>query len=321
MTPKEYCEYICNPLAEAKARVVIVPQGESWTLLRRFYQERGSDELRLSDLVKEEAWLPMPDEVFARVRNAMMVQPASAKCVVILGLSGYLALLTEGNKRSAMAALREFVDSTAKHESVFLLRGDGGTRLHLKDQFTNPRYRQGKQLIEIDVEMTAPHSEREARTEVTLVGEDLATYIPEGCETFSKYLRYTEEHPFDSGTRRIVVASNGRKLAGLNAEVRQIVCLRDFARMFHEVDDVGLSEETILWMCKLGKESVGKTLMETLKMRFFQEGGVAKSVLRVFDGCKDVEREAMLWLVKHIASKESYLSSELLISGAIFVPE
>lgn len=308
MTPEEYCEYICNPIAEPKTRVVIVSQSENWTSLRRFYQERGSYELRLSDLVKEEAWLPMPDEVFARVREAVTAKPSSANGVLILGLSGYLALLTDENKREAIAALREFMDSTSKHEVVFLLRFDSGTKFHLKDQFTNPRYRQGKQLIEINFENTIPNHEEEALTEVTLVGEDFVAYIPEGCETFSKYLRYTEEHPFDSGTRRIVVASKGRELAGLSAEVLQIVCLREFARIFHEVDDVGLSEKTILWMCKLGKECVGKKLIETLKMRFFQDGSVEKSVLRVFDGCKDLEREALLWSVKHFAARESYLS-------------
>lgn len=36
MILNEYCEYIRNPLAEAKARVVVVPPGGSWTTLRRF---------------------------------------------------------------------------------------------------------------------------------------------------------------------------------------------------------------------------------------------------------------------------------------------
>ena len=113
MILNEYCEYIRNPLAEAKARVVIVPPGESWTALRRFCQERGNFEVRLSDLVRENAWLPMPDEVFGRVCGAMRAQEASGKAVVLLGMPGYLALLTDENKRAAIVALREWVDGAS----------------------------------------------------------------------------------------------------------------------------------------------------------------------------------------------------------------
>jgi len=306
MTVNEYCQYIRDPLAEAKARVVIVPPGDSWTDLRRFYQERGDVELRLSDLVSEGAWLPMPDEVFGRVRDAMTAQAASGNALVLLGMPGYLSLLTDENKRTVIVALREWVDGASGQEAVCFLRSDNDTKSTLKDVFANPRYRQGKQLIEIDAEKAVSQFEA-GLPEVTLVGDDLAPLIPEACDTFQKYLRYTEEHPYDSSLRRIVVASEGRELAGLSTEVRQAVCLRDFARVFYDVVDKGLSEDALRWMCERGKEGAGKTLSETIKMLFFPEGGVVKSVLRVFDGHKGKEREAILWLVKYVAPKGSYL--------------
>jgi len=86
-----------------------------------------------------------------------------------------------------------------------------------------------------------------------------------------------------------------------------VVCLRDFARVFYDVEDGGLSEDALRWMCERDKEGAGKTLSETLKLLFFPEGGVAKCVLCVFDERKGAEREAVLWLVKHVASKGSYL--------------
>ena len=322
MTLNDYCEYIRNPLAEAKARVVIVSPGD-WTALRRFYQERGDVELRLSDLVRESAWLPMPDEVFERVRDVMSAHEASGKTLVLLGLPGYLALLMDENKRAAIVALREWVDGASGRSAVCFLRSDDGTDLILKDVFANPRYRQGKQLIKIDAAQVVPQfasiqsarltvvpeeADRSAgRTEVMLVGDELASFIPEACDTFQKYLRYTEEHPSDSSVRLIVVASEGRELAGLSAEVLQVVCLQDFARVFYSVEDAGLSEDALRWICERGKEGVGKTLLETLKALFFPEGGVEKRVLRVFDRRKGEEREAVLWLVKQVASKGSYL--------------
>jgi hypothetical protein len=286
--------------------VVIVPPGESWTALRRFCQERGDFEVRLSDLVKESAWLPMPDEVFGRVRDAMTAPETSGKAVVLLGMPGYLALLREENKRAAISALREWADNTSGREAVCFLRSDDSTDLLLKDVFANPRYRQGKQLIEIEAEQVVLEFET-GHTEVMLVGDDLASFIPEAFDTFQKYLRYTEEHPNDTSDRWIVVASAGRELPGLSDEVRQVVYLRDFARVFYDVVDAGLSEDALRWMCERGREGAGKTLSETVKALFFPEGGVAKRVLRVFDGRKGAEREAVLWLLKHVASKGSYL--------------
>jgi len=307
MTLSEYCEYIRNPLAEAKTRVVILPPGQSWTTLRRFYKERGDIELHLSDLVREGAWLPMPEEVFGRVRDAITAQEANGKAIVLLGLHGYLALLTDENKRTAIVALREKVDGASGREVVFFLRSDDSTGLILKDVFANPRYRQGQQLIEIS---TAAPEEAErivGLTEVLLVGDDLASFIPEACDTFQKYLQYTEEHPNDSFARRIVVASEGRELAGISAEVRQVVCLRDFAHVFYDVEDAGLSEDALRWMCERGKDGAGKTLLEKLKALLFPDGGVTKHVLHVFDVRKGVEREALLWLLKDVAPKGSYL--------------
>ncbi len=313
MTLSEYFLYIKNPLASAKARVVTLPPGESWTELRLFCKERGDLELRLSDIVKESAWLPMPDEVFMRVRDAMTVQEARGKAVVLLGMPGYLALLNDENKRTAIVALREWVDCYSEREAICLLRSDDNTGLLLKGIFDNPRYRLGKQLVEIDEEHVTLHANSEettrtaGHTEVMLVGEDLSSFIPETCDTFQMYLRYTEEHPNDSSDRRIVVTSKGRELAGLSAEVQQVVSIRDFARLFHRVQDAGLTEDALSWMCAQGKEGAQITLLETLKKLFFTEGEVVKRVLRVFNERKGVECEAVLWLLKHISLKGSYL--------------
>ena len=323
MRLNDYFEYIRNPLADPKARVVIAPPGDGWTTLRRFYQERGNVELRLSDLVREKAWLPMPDEVFERVHETIKAYAENAKALVLLGLPGYLALLTYENKMATIIALREWLDGASGREAVCLLQSDDCTKQILKDVFNNPRYRQGKQLIEISAEHGMPeiaHEEAEritGRTEVMLVDENLVPFLPETCETFQKYLRYTEEHPYDSSLRRIVVASEGRQLAGLSADVRQVVDLREFARIFYDVEDTGLSEDALRWMCKLGREGAGKTLPETLKTLFFLEGNVKTRVLHVFDRCDGAEREAFLWLIKNIASKESYLECVVRQNGVI----
>ncbi|MBT3194524.1 MAG: BREX-4 system phosphatase PglZ [Victivallales bacterium] len=325
MTVDEYCEYISNrdPLADPKARVVALPSGEAWTTLRLFYKERNGAELRLSGLVSERGWLPMPDEVFDRVRGAQAMPTLAGRPVVLLGLPGYLALLTEENRRATVFALREWLDETSGRDAVCLLGDDNEMQAMLGEVFANPRYREGKQLVGIEAgpdvsggpavasaSSTNPPDKAEnggQPTEVTLVGGDLAPLIPEVGDTFQKYLQYTEDHPGDSTPRRIVVASEGKQLAGLSAEVCQVVSLRDFALSFHGVSDPTLSEEALWWMCERGKESAGRTLSEALRARFFAEGEMAERVLKVFDRHKGYEREAAFWLIRHTAPKGSYL--------------
>lgn len=306
MRLNEFCEYSRNPLAEVKARVVLIPPDESWITLRRFYQVDGAVELRLSDLVNEGAWLPMPSEVFERLRKAMFEQLEKHCVFLLIGMPGYLSLLTDENKQAAIMALREWIDDLSGVETVCFLRSDDGTGLILKDVFSNPRYRQGKQLIEIASENAEAYLDM-TRAKVMLVDDKLTAFIPEACVTFQKYLRYTEEHPIDNSPKRIVVASGGREIAGLNTEVRQVVSLRDLGREFYGVDDESLAEYTLQWMCELGKCGAEKTLLETLMERFFPTGEILQRVLRVFNERKEPEAEAFLWLVKQIAPRNSYL--------------
>jgi len=316
MTLNEFCEYIRDPLAEPKARVVIMPPGEGWTSLRRFSQQRGDIVLRLSDLIEEDTWLPMPDEVFKRIEAATAAQARTDKAIFLTGMSGYLALLTLEHKYAAIVALREWVNSTFGREALCCLRWDDETRPIVRVVFANPRYRNGRQLVEI----TDEHADGQfgaGQAEIMLVGDDLAYLIPEVCDTFQKYLRYTEEHPVDCSVRRIVAASQGRKLAGLSAAVQQVVCLQDFVRIFYGVQDPGLSDSVLRWMCERGKEDASNTLTETLKTLFFPDGAVAKRVLLVFERHKGAEREAVLWLVKQIAPKGSYLECIVRQQGVV----
>ena len=307
MKLNDYIAYIRNRLREAKPRVVIVPPGENMTTLHWFItKEHGGVELRLSELVNEDSWLPMPDEIFGRIRNAMKTQATNGEPLVLLGLSGYLGLLTDKNKRAAIVALREWVDETAEREAVCLLRNDNTVSMIVNDVFVNPRYRQGKQLINIEADQLELHYVT-VRAEVMLVGTNLSSFIPEECYTFQKYLRHSEDHPSDNFARRIVVASE-RRLAGISAEIRQLVCLRDFVREIHGVEDFRLSEEALRWMCEMAKkENTGKTMSEKLKALFFPEEDIPKQVLCVFNKHRDVEREAALWLITQVAPKRGYL--------------
>lgn len=317
MRLNEYIEYIKNPLAEAKSRLVIVHPGENLTTLHRFLKGRGSIELFLSDLVKEDAWLPMPSEVFERIDDAVKMQAVNGAPLILLGLPGYLALLTDENKRAAIFALREWMDNTTGREVVCILHDDDNINSIIKNVFANPRYRQGKQWVAIEADLNDLHFAT-TQMEVMLVGASLASLIPVGCDSFQQYLRYIEEHPNDTSVRRIVVASE-KQLPGVSIEVQQLINLRDFARVFYGVEDIGLSEDALRWMCELAKrEGPGIALAEIFKSLFFPEGKITNRVLCVLDKYRGIEREVILWLVKQVAPKGSYLE-HILRQDGVFV--
>jgi len=297
MMLNDYIDYIKNPLAEKKPKVVIVPPGETLSSLHRFLKERGNREIRLSDLVSEDAWLPMPSEVFERICVAMDVNSMADEPSMLLGLSGYLGLLTDENKRTAIFALREWIDGSVGRNTVCILLSDDSIKLIIKDVFSNPRYKLGKQLIEIIDAQVEPQV-TVLTPKVILVGEKLVDYIPEECDTFQKYLRHVEDYPKSDSIRRIVVASE-KQLPGLNVEVRQLVTLVDFIYEIYAVDGAGLSENALRWMCELAKKNVaGKTMSEILKRSYFSERESTESILSVFDGHREVERESIFWMLK-----------------------
>lgn len=311
MTLKEYVEYIRNPLTEAKSRVVIVPPGERLTTIHRLLKESGCSVLRLSDLVTEDAWLPMPHELFERISDVIKKRIGDGIPLILLGFTGYLALLSDEKKRAAIFALREWIDSTIGNEIVCLLHDGFNISSIIKDVFKNPRYRQGRQLIVIKPDSDA-HQFTASCTEVIIVGASLVTLIPGGCDSLHNYLRYVEDYSNDSSIQRIVVASE-KPLSGLSSEVQQLVCLQDVARVFYDVKDPDLSEEALHWICVLAKEkSAQKTLPEILKSIFFPDVEITNRVLCVLDRCRDIEREVILWLIKQVAPKGSYL--ELVVS-------
>ena len=314
MTIDEYIEYIRNPLAEAKPRVVIIPHGESLTTLHRFSKERGGIELRISELISGDAWLPMPGEIFEKLQDIAKEKALTGEPLIILGLPGYLALLTDENKRATIIALREWVDSAAGREAICILQNDDDILLIVKEVFINPRYRIGKQLVTIKADRTDSKFET-VRMQVMLVGASLAPLIPEECDTFQSYLRYTEGGQNDGFVKRIVVTSEQR-LSGLNVEVQQLISLRDFARGIYGVEDEGLSEDALRWICsRAKKEAAGSTLPKMLKLLFFPEGELVKRVLCVFDEHVGIEREVAFWLIKQLAPKGKYLDYVLRQDG------
>lgn len=291
MNLQNCCEYLKE--AAAKTRLVMVPSSILLTKLRRFYHDHNIPELRLSDYVYEDAWLPMPDEVFVRIRQAAH----DDMLCTVLGVSGYLSLLTNDHQRNVAAILRRWVDDADAPPATFLLYGGEREFALFNDVFTNPRYRLGKQIIQVDKEGQSTDTAA-GRTEIMLVGQRWREFIPQHYDTFQSFLRTVEDQPNAHDHHRIAVASDRKQLAGIHAEVRQIMTLQEFAKEFYDVDDPSLSDDALNWIIEhRNVES------ET----YFSDGKITKEIIRKFDQCGEVEREVILWETRNYAPSGSYL--------------
>ena len=302
MTFQEATSYLASHGAQAIARVIFVPP-QNWTEFRQYLNGTDCAEIRLSDLIAENAWLPSPEEVLGRVSESGS----------LLGLDGYLALLNEANRRIAMEAVKRLVDGEDGPGIAFLLKNSEENRALVASVFENPRYRERRQIIEIcprsDATMASTHPE------ILLVGGEWKAFLPQQFETIQSFLRNAEERPDSTGESRIVVQSDGRRLAGVSADVRQVMNLRDIAHTFHGIDDAGLSDGALRWLLELAKANDGATLAESARRHYFPDGGLEKFILRVFADRMGPEREAVLWVARASAKAGSYLEGVLRLQG------
>ena len=306
MTPKEYRECLTKLRAEEnRPRVALVSNGETITELRLIHRDLGYVELRLSDLVTEESRLPMPFDVFGGICDKIDESASSGEPLLLLGLPGYLDLLTDGPVQTAISKLHDLVDTTHGREAVCLLLSNDNVAPKIRESFCNPRYEQRGQLITIETATAESQQTKSDKADVIVVGKALESLIPEGCLTFQTYLRLVENDPNAKGSQSIVVSSE-KPLAGLNARITQLTRLREFAREIHGVEAPWLSEESLRWMCEIAKDK-GKTLQDALREKFFPKVDIKTHVLSTFSQRPELELEAALWLVKQCAPKGSYL--------------
>lgn len=289
MKLNEFFAYLADPATQTRTRVVLLPP-DNWTNVQQVLRERGCSEVRLSEVVTENAWLPTPDEVFGRIRESG----------VLLGLDGYLALLDEQGRRHAMEAVKRWVDDDTAPPLTVLMKNSVTNRTLVRDVFNNPRYCMGRLVIKV---IGREDTGSETCSEIVLVGDEWKEFLPQQTETFQSFLHQSEERAYAQGSIRIVVQSEGRRLAGVSAEVRQVTNLRDFADTFYRISEAWLSDEALKWLMR--EKQAERNIFATL----FPNGQMEKCILRVFGDRTGTEREAVLWAARQIARAGSYLES------------
>lgn len=297
MNAQEYGTYARQSTFPEKARWVVVPSFHSLTMLRGIHRDIEMPEMRVSDCITEDAWLPMPNVIFDRLRTRAAV---AGPCTVV-GLSGYMTLLSTPGRRRTIELGRQWLDDTAGPPAVFLIPLPLPELDLLDDVFANPRYKSKRQLIRVEASEADEGPLLDQASRITLVDRCRRTCVPAPVsESFQAYLRKTEEQPDTCAGHKILVSFDGHQLAGLHAEIRQLMTARELADAFFDIRDPDLSDSAIEWMVNNGRAELA-TFFKT-------QEDLTRHFLRVFDHTPDTEQEILLWVARQHAPPESYLA-------------
>lgn len=298
-TIQEYIQYTSNPIAVVQSHIVIVARENIVEL--RCLAKQNRTEIHLSDFIGEEAWLPSPQNIIERLSEQVHKCIDKGQATIVLGLSGYLDLLSEERQERTISHLRQWIDSFPQKNVLWLLEYDEGILRLCHKIFEKPCYKEGMRFFEIGalVNVTLP-------TAITFITKKWAHLAPKTCKTFHSFLEDREACLASACTEDILIASD-EPLAGVRADIRQLTTLHDLAYSLYGIRGDNLSEDAVLWICEQTQQSSGKGLFEELKERFFDRSNILENVLVIFKQFYGVEREVFLWLLPHIVPKESYL--------------
>lgn len=298
-TIQEYIQYTSNPIAVVQSHIVII--GRENIVELRYLAKQNRTEICLSDFIGEEAWLPSPQNIIKRLSEQAQKCIDKGQTIIVLGLSGYLDLLSEKRQEDTISYLRQWIDSFPQKNVLWLLEYNEDILRLCHKIFEKPYYKEGMRFFEIgELENVS------LPTAITFITKEWAQLAPKTCKTFHSFLEDREACLDNAHTEDIFIVSD-EPLAGVHTDIRQLTTLRDVAHSLYNISNENLSEEAVLWICKQAPQSTGKCLVEELKERFFGRSSILEDVLVIFKQNHGVEHEAFLWLLPHIVPKESYL--------------
>lgn len=305
MELSDYIQFADNENSIGGMRVIVVPNADISQRLIKFYtgNENDSQKIQLVDCIFDnETFLPMPDVVFSRLKEKIQ---QGQKPSIITGLHAYLLLLNNEQRTLAFAKLKQIVNDS-KDNSVVLIPLAWGTEL--RKMFANPGYESGRQLVFLEGSIETKN------LDITLVDNEWIDVRPPDCNSFRQYLETIGDFPphADDG---IVVAlpDNGRKIAGLNDAVKQVHSLADCMRQFYGVDE-HLPDAVLQWILDTSRQLNVKSALAALRNVFYDDdlrGVLQTAPKKVINECDNIKRSSLLWLLRRIVKKESYLYSVL----------
>lgn len=302
---EDYIHFASSENSINGMRVIVIPNADVAQRLTNFHvkKERNCTRIQLVDCIFEnETFLPMPDVIFSRLTEKM---GQARKLTIITGLHGYLLLLNNEQRTLAFAKLKSIVDN-AKENFIVLIPAFWGAEL--RKMFSHPGYEPGKQLVYLEGSVEARNFD------IILVDNRWIDVQPPDCNSFRQYLETIDDFPSHADDKIVVaLPDNDRKIAGLNDAVKQVHSLADCMRQFYGVEE-NLSDDVLQWILNTSRQLNAKNALAALRTVFYEDDFrdiLQTAPKKIIDERDNVKRSALLWLLKHIVKKESYLHTVL----------
>ncbi len=316
MLYSEYINYICNPEAAKKARILTFESYEDLVKLQLFYrQDMKAVEIRISELFAENT-IVMPPEFFLRLK-AKIQNIGIENAIFIVGFSEYLKLLSQDNRESAIILLKGYFEETKQQEIVFACSFDADLKKSISEVFKNPRYEHAKEVVHI--QGTNPEQLIEGdHGKIVLVSDRYSLYFGEECCLLKDYLSSKEKNLVGKSLSFVQVHLSSRQ-AGLCSSIIQVLSHADVVKAVYGIEDSDLSSESLVWICENGKNYCCGNGQLNLFPYFFPNGSIGKNVLSVFEQSTQSEKELLFWVIKQNAPHKSYL--EYVIADLSVTPQ
>lgn len=316
MTVGRFCERIRSSRDERlRSRVLAIREYSDYEAVKRAY---GEDVVVgwIHDFVDANAFVPMPQRVFADLDDWYATMCARGRIPVVVGLDAYLPLLDEMQVREAFELLGGcLMDVSGGRTAVFVLWGNWERQM--RDAFRHPSIWSTGAVVAIGDGGAEDDAEDGAKVGVSFVCEKFASRLHPCHKSLKEYLHECErkwgrlDDVSNGENVRIAVRFGGeRAFPGISREVRQCFSLRDFLR-----DHCGLSldvsDGALRW---IANHTSGCDVLVELRERFFAGGNHDETVfaLKRFQTIHgDDEREVFLRVIRMSAPPGSFLSEVL----------
>ena len=307
MTVNDYCTYIHDNTRFYKSRLLVVPDKHNRQLLRAFYKNTTKAHIvRLSDCINESVFVPMENTVFARIKEAITEVNQNGKVAYVIGLDGYLSLLSSKGVSKAYELLRDIVDNQS-FQVVFL-----AFELDIQSSnrtFANPRYKEGRTVMRLGDD----NGNSNKQYAITFVGNAWLTHAHPYEVSIKSFLNKFEDEILADNEVRVAVEYNGYAFAGVNPSVHQVYSLESFMQVFYGIDQ-HLSDKALNWIhAKMIEGRVQTKALNFIQYYFYQQGlqDALITAPKSIREAQEAEQEVLIWMLKESIPVNTYLHKVL----------
>ncbi len=294
----ELCARISNePNAKNHSRLIA---GLSSFDEAKVFRAYGENIMRVyvGDNLTNCGFVRMPSVLFSSLETLFKRAFERDEIPILLGLDGYLSLLTPEGRRECFSCIKDFFTKAECGSLVVCLRWNWD---EINSVFSHPS---DKDFYFFSVSFSKP-----PEVPVTLIHQPFVGRFGEILKI--PYLKDWVNHSCgdDTSEQRVAFAFSGHTVAGINAEVRQVFTKEDFLKICCGFDSAGMYKDFGEWIF----DNTNGVEIEDGLSQIFYDGKLERMTQIVlhkfFEITDDAKRDVFLLFTAAHAPHDSYLKS------------